>query len=288
MKAWLDGEIVDAKDAKVSPLDHGYLYGDGVFEGIRIAHGRVFRLDDHLARLANSAKLIGLALPMSIEAIKAVVVETARAFGREAAYVRLVVSRGEGPLSVDPTICHEPKLVCLVGTVSLYSEELQHRGLSLITAATRRPPPDVLDPRVQSLNYLNNAMAKRQARLGGADDALLLNQAGRVAEASVANVFCVRDGSLFTPSLCEGPLGGITRDSVLKLARGLGIEIHECPLTRYDLITAEEAFLTGSGAGLIPVAELDGVSIGQGDRRVVTDRLIGDLDAFRKENGEVF
>lgn len=288
MKAWLDGEVIDAKDAKVSPLDHGFLYGDGVFEGIRIAYGRVFRLDDHLARLASSAKVIGLKLPLSVDAIKEAVLETARAFGREEAYVRLVVSRGEGPLSVDPTICDSPKLLCLVGTVSLYGEELQQRGLSLITAANRRPAPDVLDPRVKSLNYLNNAMAKRQARLAGADDALLLNQSGRVVEASVANVFCVRGGELMTPCLSEGPLGGITRDSVLRLAREAGIVTHERPLTRYDFITADEAFLTGSGAGLISVAELDGCVIDSPEGRPMTGKLIQALDQLRREDGAVF
>lgn len=284
----MDGEIIDAKDAKVSVLDHGYLYGDGVFEGIRIAHGRVFRLDDHLGRLANSAKMIGLELPFSVNEIKAAVVATARAFGRESAYVRLVVSRGVGPLSVDPTICDAPKLICLVGTVALYSEELQRRGLSLVTAANRRPSPDVLDPRVKSLNYLNNAMAKRQARLAGADDALLLNQAGRVVEASVANVFCVRQGALFTPCLSEGPLGGITRDSVLRLARKLSIETYVRALTRYDFITADEAFLTGSGAGLISVSKLDGCAIGVADERPVTGKLIKALEEFRRENGVAF
>lgn len=288
MKAWIDGDVIDAKDAKVSVLDHGYLYGDGVFEGIRIAHGRVFRLDDHLGRLANSAKMIGLELPLSINEIKAAVVETARAFGQEAAYVRVVVSRGEGPLSVDPLLCDAPKLVCLVGTVSLYSEELQRRGLTLVTASNRRPAADVLDPRVKSLNYLNNAMAKRQARLAGADDALLLNQAGRVVEASVANVFCVRQGALFTPCLSEGPLGGITRDSVLRLARKLGIETFVRALTRYDFITADEAFLTGSGAGLIGVSQLDGCRIGDPEKRPVTGKLIKALDEFRRENGAAF
>lgn len=288
MKAWIDGEIIDAKDAKVSALDHGYLYGDGVFEGIRIAHGRVFRLNDHLARLANSAKMIGLKLPLSVEEIREAVVATARAFGQEAAYVRLIVSRGEGPLGVDPTVCESPKLVCLVGTVALYSEELRGRGLSLITASNRRPAPDVLDPRVKSLNYLNNAMAKRQARLAGADDALLLNQAGRVVEASVANVFCVRQGALFTPCLSEGPLGGITRDSVLRLARKLEIETYVRALTRYDFITAEEAFLTGSGAGLISVSKLDGCAIGVANERPLTGKLTEALDEFRKENGVAF
>ncbi len=285
MKAWIDGKIIDGSDAVVSVMDHGFLYGDGVFEGIRITHGRVFRLDDHLARLENSAKLISLELPASVAELREATLATAAAFGEREAYVRLIVSRGVGPFGVDPTPCPEPRFICLVGSVVLYPEERRRQGLRLVTAAVRRPSPDVLDTRVKSLNYLNNIQAKLQAVRAGVDDALLLNQAGRVAEASVANVFCVRGGALATPALSEGPLGGITRDSVLKIAAAQGIEAREEPLTRYDLITADEVFLTGSGAGLIPVAELDGRVIGSADERPMLARLTHALDAFRQENG---
>jgi len=288
MKAWMDGKIIDGAEATVPVMDHGFLYGDGVFEGIRIAHGRVFRLEDHLRRLANSARLIGLELPAPLEELREATLATARSLGEPEAYVRLIVSRGAGPFGVDPTPCVSPKFICLVGSVTLYPEERRRRGLKLITASVRRPSPDVLDPRVKSLNYLNNIQAKMQAVRAGVDDALLLNQAGRVAEASVANVFCVHGGALLTPSLSEGPLGGITRDSVLKLARSRGIEAREEPLTRYDLITAEEVFLTGSGAGLVSVAELDSGRIGNGERRPMAERLGADLIDYRRENGVQF
>ena len=288
MKAWIDGQIMDGAAAVTPVMDHGFLYGDGVFEGIRIAHGRVFRLDDHLGRLADSAKLIGLALPMPLADLRRATLETARAFGEAEAYVRLIVSRGVGPFGVDPTPCGAPRVICLVGSVALYPEERRREGLRLLTASVRRPSPDMLDPRVKSLNYLNNIQAKMQAVRAGLDDALMLNQSGRVAEASVANIFCVRHGGLATPPLSEGPLGGITRDSVLKIARAAGIEARENPLTRYDLITAEEVFLTGSGAGLVPVSEIDGCRIGCGDERPVVERLIRALDEYRRENGVAF
>ena len=288
MKAWIDGRIMDGADAVTPVMDHGFLYGDGVFEGIRIAHGRIFRLDDHLDRLANSARLISLELPATLTELREATLATARAFGEAEAYVRLIVSRGVGPFGVDPTPCVSPKFICLVGSVALYPEERRRLGLRLITASTRRPSPDVLDSRVKSLNYLNNIQAKLQAVRAGADDALLLNQSGRVAEASVANVFCVRAGVLMTPPLYEGPLGGITRDSVLKIARASGMEAIQEPLTRYDLVTAEEVFLTGSGAGLVPVAELDGSQIGAPDERPVATRLGGALDDFRRGNGAAF
>lgn len=288
MKAWMEGKIMDGAGATIPVMDHGFLYGDGVFEGIRIAHGRVFRLDDHLERLANSARLIALELPASLAELREATLATARAFGESEAYVRLIVSRGVGPFGVDPTPCVSPKFICLVGSVALYPEERRKRGLRMVTASMRRPSPDVLDPRVKSLNYLNNIQAKMQAVRAGSDEALLLNQAGRVAEASVANVFCAREGVLQTPPLSEGPLGGITRDSVLKLATKSGIESREAPLSRYDLITADEVFLTGSGAGLVSVAELDGCWIGKSDERPIAVQLGVALDVYRRENGVEF
>jgi len=288
MKAWMDGKISDGGSATVPVMDHGFLYGDGVFEGIRIAQGRVFRLDDHLARLANSAKLIALKLPMPLAEMREAALATASAFAEQEAYVRLILSRGVGPFGVDPMPCCDPRFICLVGSVALYPEERRRAGLRLVTAALRRPSPDVLDPRVKSLNYLNNVQAKMQAVRAGADDALILNASGRVAEASVANVFCVRAGALLTPALSEGPLGGITRDSILKIAGSEGIEARECALTRYDLITADEVFLTGSGAGLVSVAELDGCEIGDPRGRPLAARLEQGLKAFRRDHGVPF
>ncbi len=262
MKVWIDGRVVDASEARIPVTDHGFLYGDGVFEGLRVYARRVFRLARHLERLSASARTIGLELPGGAAAMERIVLETARAFGKDEAYVRLVVSRGEGPLGVDPTLCPTPRVVCLVDEVQLYSAEKLARGIDLATASVRRPAPDVIDPRVKSLNYLNSVLAKREAKLRGADEALILNAAGQIAEASVANVFAVKRGALLTPPPTDGALEGITRDTVLDLARGLGIPAAERTLGRVDLFGADEVFLSGTGARLVPVGSLDGTRLG--------------------------
>ncbi|HEX5067624.1 MAG TPA: branched-chain-amino-acid transaminase [Myxococcota bacterium] len=262
---WIDGRVVDVKDARISILDHGLLYGDGLFEGMRVYGGRVFRLDRHLARLAAGARALSLALPGGTDALREIVLATARAHGGAEAYIRLIVTRGEGALGVDPTSCPHPRILCLVDRVSIYPEEKVGAGIDLVTASLRRPPPDVLDPRVKSLNYLNNALAKGEARRQGADDALLLNREGQVAEAAVANVFVVREGALWTPPGSDGALEGINRATVLELARELGIATAERSLGRFDLFAAEEVFLTGSGVGgLVPVRSLDREPVGAG------------------------
>ncbi len=263
-QVWIDGAIVPVSEARVPVTDHGLLYGDGLFEGIRVFGGRVFRLDDHLVRFAAGARALALELPGGVERVRSIVIETVRAHGTAEAYVRLILTRGEGALSVDPTTCGEPRLICLVDQVSIYSEEKLLRGIELVTASLRRPPADVLDPQVKSLNYLNNALAKLEARQRGADEALLLNLAGNVAEASVANVFVYRDGALATPPASDGALEGITRRTILELSRSLGIPARERTLGRQDLIAADEVFLTGSGAGLVPVRSLDGRILGEG------------------------
>lgn len=261
---WIDGAIVPVAEARVPVTDHGLLYGDGLFEGIRVFGGRVFRLDDHMARFAAGARALALELPGGVERVRKVVLETVRAYGASEAYVRLILTRGEGALGVDPTTCSEPRLICLVDQLAIYPEEKLSQGIDLVTASLRRPPADVLDPQVKSLNYLNNALAKLEARQRGADEALLLNLAGNVAEASVANVFVHRDGVLATPPTSDGALEGITRRTVLELARELGIPAGERTLGRQDLFAADEVFLTGSGAGLVPVRSLDGRTLGEG------------------------
>ena len=261
-QAWLDGALLPLAEARIPITDHGLLYGDGVFEGIRITAGRVFRLDDHLERFSVAARAIGLELPGGIAAVRAAVLATARAFGEPEAYLRLVCTRGSGALGVDPTSCPQPRLFCIADHLRLYDDRQQSEGLDLVTVSLRRPPPDVLDPRVKSLNYLNSALAKREARLRGADEALLLNERGMIAEAAVANVFCLRDGVLLTPPATDGALEGITRRTVLELAASEGIAAAERSLGRFDLFAASEVFLTGSGAGLVPVRSLDGERIG--------------------------
>ena len=262
MKVWIDGQVVDGPEARVPVLDHGFLYGDGVFEGIRIYGRRVFRLDAHLKRFATAARAIDLELPGGIDAARAIVLETARAFDADDAYVRLIASRGVGPLGIDPTQCLEPRLVCIVDQIRVFAESHRGAGIALLTSSLRRPAADVLDPRVKSLNYLNNALARAEAVARGADEALLLNQAGAITEAAVANIFAVRDGELLTPQLTDGIIEGITRATVLEIAAALEIPAHQQTLGRMDLLGADEVFLTGSGAGLVPVRSLDGRSIG--------------------------
>jgi branched-chain amino acid aminotransferase len=283
---WIDGELVGVGEARVPILDHGLLYGDGIFEGMRIYGGRVFRLDRHLARLAASARALSLALPGGIEAIREIVLATARAHGGSEAYIRLIVTRGEGALGVDPTSCPRPRVICLVDQVAIYPEEKRLAGIDLITASLRRPPADVLDPRVKSLNYLNNALAKGEARRRGADDALLLNCAGQVAEAAVANIFVVRDGTLLTPPGSDGALEGINRATALELASELGIPAAERSLGRFDLFAADEVFLSGSGVGgFVPVRSLDGERVGGKPPGPVLLRLRSAFDAAKPRLG---
>jgi branched-chain amino acid aminotransferase len=262
MKVWIDGGIVDGAEARVSVTDHGFLYGDGIFEGIRVRNRRVFRLETHLARLSTSARALGLEIPGGTEAIAEIVLATARAHGTDDAYVRLIVTRGEGPLGLDPTTCPRPSIVCIVDTLRIYPPQKRAQGIDLVTSSLRRPAPDVLDPRVKSLNYLNNALAKLEARRRGADEALLLNAQGQVAEASVANVFVVQGDSLLTPPTTDGALPGITRATLLELAQGEGLRPAERTLGRLDLFGADEVFLTGTGAGVVPVRSLDGQVVG--------------------------
>ena len=284
MKVWLKGCIVDGEDAKISVTDHGLLYGDGIFEGMRVIERRVFRLDDHMHRFETSAKAVGLALPIGRTELRSIVLDTARAFAADSAYIRLIATRGEGELGVDPATCREPCIICIVGGISLFPHEKLMRGIDMVTVSIRRPAADMLDPRVKSLNYLNSVLAKREARLRGADEALLLNQLGNVAEASVANVFAVIKGVVVTPPATDGALAGITRISVLECAADLGIRTREATLGRFDLLGADEVFLTGTGARLVPVATLDGQAIGSGERPMVW-QLLDAMDRFAQIHG---
>ena len=267
---------------------YGLLYGDGVFEGMRVLSGKVFRLDDHLRRLSTSAKAIGLTLPLSLEEIGEIVLKTARAFGQEQPYIRLVITRGEGPLGVDPLPCREPQLICIVDELTMFPTEKMERGIDMITSSLRRPPTDILDPHVKSLNYLNNVWAKQEAHLGGVDDALLPNQTGMVSESSGANIFTVLEGVLSTPPSNDGALEGVTRDSVLQCATEPGIPCRETTLSRYDLFKADEVFLTGTGARMVPVASLDGQPIGSQQRGPLTTQLGTALASVSQTNGTPF
>ena len=288
MKVWIEGEIVDGANARIPVTDHGLLYGDGVFEGIRLYSGRVFRLDSHLERLRHSARAIGLDLPGGVAKVREIVLATARAYGQPDGYVRLLVTRGDGAMGVDPTTCANPRIVCIACEIGLYPEAKLRSGIDMVTASLRRPSPDVLDPRVKSLNYLNNVLTKREARLRGADEALVLNAAGMVAEAAVANVFVFRKGTLSTPPATDGALEGITRGCVLEIAAGLAIPAREQSLTRMDLISADEVFLTGAGARVVGVRSLDGMAIGVRAPGPITEKLAAEFNTVARRDGPVF
>ncbi len=287
MKIWLDGQFVAPEEARISVLDHGLLYGDGIFEGIRIYGSKVFRLSDHLHRFATSAKAVGFELPGGSDAVEQVVLATARELGESEGYMRLIATRGQGELGVDPTTCVRPTLICIADRIRLFPAEKLAAGLDMVTVSIRRPPADAVDPRVKSLNYLNNVLAKREAKLRGADEALILNHSGLVAEASVANVFAVRRGVVSTPPATDGSLEGITRDSILEIASAAGIVARERSLGRFDLLAADEVFLTGSGARVVPIATLDGQPIGTAQRPIM-QRLLDDFDSYTLEHGTAF
>jgi branched-chain amino acid aminotransferase len=255
---WLNGELIPLEKAKISVLDHGVLYGDGVFEGMRVYHGRPFMLAEHLQRLMQSAHALLLPVPYSEEQLHQACLSLIERNGLTDGYVRLVVTRGEGSLGLDPRNCTQPNVFILYRSLKMSDSRIQQQGARLITASVRRTPSDVLDPKIKTLNYLNNILAKTEANLAGMDDALLLNHAGQVAEASAANLFIVKDNTLLTPPTFADALQGITRDLVMELAQKLGFAVAETPMTLYDVYNADEAFLTGSGAELIPIAEVDG------------------------------
>ena len=255
---WIGGEIVPADQAKVSVLDHGLLYGDGVFEGIRFYAGRAFLLQAHIRRLADSARAIALALPWSMEYLADVVGQVIAAYGQPTGYVRLLVTRGPGQLGINPAGCTKPELIAIADRLQMVDEKSMQRGIRTIIASTRRLSVDGLDPRIKSLNYLNNILAKIEANHAGVEEALMLNQQGHLAEGSADNVFIVRNGTLLTPPTSDGALDGITRKLVIDLAIEADIRVREMSLAPYDLYTADECFLTGTGAELIPVREVDG------------------------------
>ncbi len=279
MLIYVDGKLVSKEDARISVFDHGFLYGDGVFEGIRVYEGNVFRLKEHIERLYESAKTLDLQIPMSPEELTRATLDTVAANAKGDAYIRLIVSRGPGDLGIDPYSCPKPTVVIIVGTINLYPEELYRTGISLVTSSVPRIPTQCLDPRIKSLNYLNNILAKIEARQAGVPEALMLNFNGRVAECTADNIFIVKRRKLKTPDLMQGALGGVTRAAVLQLARDAGIPTKETVLGLHDLYNAHECFLTGTGAEVMPVISIDGRVIGNGEPGKVTLDL---LERFRK------
>jgi branched-chain amino acid aminotransferase len=271
-RVWINGKFYDKTDAKVSVYDHGLLYGDGVFEGIRVYHGKVFRLKEHIDRLYDSARSIWLEIPMAREPLTAAVEETVRVNDKRNGYIRLVVTRGGGTLGLDPRKC-DPQVIIIVDDISLYPQELYDNGLEIITAATIRSHPAALSPRIKSLNYLNNILAKIEAIRGGCLEALMLNHKGEVAECTGDNVFVVKNSQIRTPPIDAGILEGITRNAVIELARDAGMDVREMTLVRHDVFTADELFLTGTAAEIIPVVKCDGRVIGAGKPGPVTKLL---------------
>ncbi len=284
MKIYIDGTLHEEADAKISVFDHGLLYGDGIFEGIRFYNGRVFQLDEHLDRLVDSAKAIWLTLPMSKEELTQATLETIRANELRDGYIRLIVTRGKGTLGLSPENC-TPSVIIIAAGIRLYPAEYYEKGLEVVTCGTRRVPQDVLSPAVKSLNYLNNIMAKIEAQNARAGEGLLLNAQGYVAECTGDNVFILKRNELYTPPVSAGSLRGITRSVILELARELDIKVKECELTRYDLYTADEFFLTGTAAEVIPVVKLDRRQIGAGTPGAVTRQFMEKFHQLTQSTG---
>lgn len=276
---FLNGEFVTKDNAKISVYDHGFLYGDGVFEGIRVYSGNIFRMKEHMDRLYRSAKSIMLKIPYTQEEFTDLVVKTVERNQHESAYIRIVVSRGVGDLGLDPNNCRGANVVIIVEPLAIFPKHLYETGLEIVTVATRRNRPDVLSPKVKSLNYLNNILVKIEARLANVNEALMLNDQGYVAEGSADNVFIIKDGVFYTPPGYIGALEGITRNAVIDIARELGYEVKEEPFTRHDVYTADEVFLTGTAAEVIAVVKVDGRPIGNGVPGSYTKQL---LEKFRE------
>lgn len=276
---YINGEYFSRDDAKISVYDHGLLYGDGVFEGMRIYNGKVFRLQEHMVRLWESAMAIALKIPCTIEALSEDVNECVKKNGLTDGYIRLVVTRGGNQLGLDPFKCTDPQVIIIADKISLYPENLYRDGLELVTASTIRNHPAALSPRIKSLNYLNNIMAKMEGLKAGCVEALMLNTKGEVAECTGDNIFIVKNGQLYTPPIDAGILEGITRNAVLELAIQAGITTHQVPLTRHDIFVADECFLTGSAAEVIAAVKLDDRVIGDGKPGPITTQL---NEAFRQ------
>ena len=284
-KIYIDGKFYPEANAKVSVFDHGLLYGDGIFEGIRFYNGRVFRLEQHLERLWNSARSICLDIPMTRQEMTEALLETIRQNHLRDGYIRLVVTRGVGNLGLNPEQCKNPSVIIIAATIALYHEDFYRKGLSIVTVATRRSNPASLNPAVKSLNYLNNVMARIEANLASADEALMLNDAGNVAECTADNVFIIKHGQIFTPPTTAGALQGITRSVVSDIAGEFDIKVIEADFTRHDIFVADECFLTGTAAEIVPVVKADGRIIGNGKPGPITTRIIARFREMTHQTG---
>jgi branched-chain amino acid aminotransferase len=263
-QVYINGKFIPQDDAKISVFDHGLLYGDGVFEGLRSYGGKVFRLKRHIQRLYESAKAIWLEIPMPQDEMCEAVNDAVRVNKIDDGYVRLVITRGAGTLGLDPNRCSNPQVIIIADAISLYPKELYEKGLEIVTVSVQRSHPAALNPRIKSLNYLNNILAKIEGLQAGCIEALMLNHKGEIAECTGDNIFLVRGGVLYTPPLDAGILAGVTRDAVIELARGAGIDVREIALTKHDVYISDECFLTGTAAEVVPVVKVDSRTIGTG------------------------
>ncbi len=285
MEIYIDGKFYPKEDAKVSVFDHGLLYGDGIFEGTRAYNGRIFQFEAHIDRLYDSAKAIALEIPISKEEMKVAHRDTLKKNNLKDAYIRTIVTRGPGDLGLDPSNCTKATVIIIADRISLYPDELYEKGLKIITVPTRRNMPETVNPMIKSLNYLNNILAKIEANLVGASEAIMLNQQGYVAECTGDNIFIIKGKTIATPAVSFGALKGITRSVVMKLAAEMGLEVVEPALTRYDVYVADECFLTGTAAEIIPVVEVDGRKIGAGVPGEYSKNLKKAFHQFAMENG---
>jgi branched-chain amino acid aminotransferase len=284
---WLNGELVPKSEARVSVLDHGFLYGDGVFEGIRVYNNRVFKLHDHLVRLFDSAKFIDMDIGMTIEEVEAAVLKTLRANGMREAYIRLVVSRGVGDLGLDPRKCDRPTVVIITDKIALYPPEVYETGIELCIVATRRNLVEAVNARVKSLNYLNNILAKIEVNKAGLGEGIMLHENGLVCEATADNIFIVKGDRFITPPAYLGALEGITRNTILELAAQAGYGAGEAPFTRFELYSADEVFMTGTGAEIMPVIKIDGRSIGDGKPGKKTLEILAKYRELTRTDGPI-
>jgi branched-chain amino acid aminotransferase len=274
LQVWIDGKLVNKEDAKISVYDHGLLYGDGVFEGIRVYAGRIFRAKQHLRRLYESAQAIRLTVPLSQDEFLAAIEQTVKVNNFNECYVRALVTRGAGTLGIDPNRCPKPCAIVIADSIQMYPKELYEKGIAVITASVVRNHPMALSPRIKSLNYLNNILARIEANDAGVSEAIMLNHLGNVAECTSDNIFIVRDGLVITPTTADGILEGVTRQVIIDLCKRDGIPCQEKAIQRHDLYVADECFLTGTGAEVVPVTKIDGRAIGAGSPGPLTRRLI--------------
>jgi len=286
MKIYINGKYYDENNAMVSVFDHGLLYGDGVFEGIRAYSGRVFKLKEHIERLYYSAKAIMLTIPLTPAEMTQALIETCRQNKIKDGYIRLVVTRGVGSLGLDPFKCSKPSVIIIADKIQLYPQKVYEEGMKIVTVATTRNFHNSLNPAIKSLNYLNNILAKIEATNAGAEEAIMLNSEGFVAECTGDNIFIIKNNDLLTPPLYAGALRGVTRLAVIEVGKQIGLNVIETNLTRYDLYNADESFLTGTAAEIVPVNTIDGRIIGEGKCGPITKKLLEQFHTLTKQSGE--